>query len=283
MREAAASLVAVVVAAAAAAWLVDPLTRLASTKSLASTNYSGRSSPRSLGLVVFASYLAGAAVRALAGGGQAQLPYLAVVGGMGLLGLADDVLGEGEHGGLRAHARALVRGRTLTSGGLKAVGGAMVALTLTSADRGWAAVFDVGLVALGANAVNLFDVRPGRALKFFWFTVALSALVGMNGPEMWTFAPLLVVSVMVARWDLRAEAMLGDTGANALGAAAGLFAARSLDLVGRAAMLGLLVLVHGLAEFTSLSRLGDRAWRAVRGLWKAGSVGVERNSSPPDE
>jgi Glycosyl transferase family 2 len=113
------------------------------------------------------------------------------------IGLADDLF-SGPERGVAGHLRA---GRT--TGVLKLVGIPLVGLLATRRLSG------ALLVGLAANAVNQLDTKPGRALKAY----ALAALP--------LRAPLLP-AVMLAPYDLREMAMLGDSGSNALGALLGL-------------------------------------------------------------
>ena len=71
------------------------------------------------------------------------------------------------------------------------------------------------LVGLSANALNLFDTKPGRALKAF--------LIAAPGSG---FAP---VAILLLPYDLRERVMLGDSGSNALGAVVGLKSVGDLD------------------------------------------------------
>ena len=68
------------------------------------------------------------------------------------------------------------------------------------------------LVGLSANALNQLDTKPGRALKAFFLA---SALLGFRPRK------AVAAAVLLAPYDLREMAMLGDSGANALGALLG--------------------------------------------------------------
>jgi hypothetical protein len=113
-----------------------------------------------------------------------------------VLGVADD-LWSGEERGFRAHLRA---GRT--TGMLKLAGIPLYALVRTRSLSG------ALLVGLAANAVNQLDTRPGRALK----AVALGSLLLRGAPR-----GAAAAAVLLAPYDLREMAMLGDSGSNALG------------------------------------------------------------------
>jgi len=177
--------------------------------------------------------------------------------GFGLLGLGDDLWGSRAHGGFKGHLGALRQGR-VTTGLVKLVGGAALALA-----AGWAlsesllpALVDGTLIALAANFVNLLDLRPGRALKT-WLLLAIGpALAGS------TVRPLLaavgVWALLYAPLDLGAKAMLGDTGANALGALAGLGLVLVLPFWGKVVLIAVLLGLHLLSEKHSFSAAIER-------------------------
>ena len=110
------------------------------------------------------------------------------------------------------------------------------------------------LVAGSANLANLFDLRPGRALK-----VALVSGIPLLATGRPAAAAVTGAGLAVLPGDLRGVSMLGDTGANPLGAAVGLAAAQSLGPRGR---LLALTAVAGLvlaSEKVSFSRVIDQA------------------------
>ena len=117
------------------------------------------------------------------------------------IGAADD-LWSGTERGFHEHLRA---GRT--TGVLKLVGIPVFGLWRTRSLSG------ALLVALSANVVNQLDTRPGRALKGF----ALGSLMLRGTPRR-----ALAAAVLLAPYDLREMAMLGDSGSNTLGAVLGL-------------------------------------------------------------
>jgi hypothetical protein len=134
------------------------------------------------------------------GGSRAPARVRLGVAAAALLGLADD-LWSGPERGFRAHL-----GKGSTTGVAKAVGIPAVALATTRSLRG------ATIVALAANGLNQLDTRPGRALKAF---LAGAALV--RGPAK-AYVP---IAVLLTPYDLREMTMLGDAGANALGAVVG--------------------------------------------------------------
>ncbi len=111
------------------------------------------------------------------------------------------------------------------------------------------------LIAAATNLWNGLDVRPGRALKFGY--LALPALLTCAWPVV-PFAPgVALASVLVLPWDAGERAMLGDAGANLLGATIGIamFDAMPDHQVVVAAAIG--VALNVLAETVTLSRTID--------------------------
>lgn len=139
----------------------------------------------------------------------------ALAGGLGLL---DDLAGTTARKGLRGHLVALRHGE-VTTGAIKVFGLGLVGLlTAATLDRrvGPSAVVGGGVVAGAANLVNLFDLRPGRAVK----VTALMAVPMLRGGDL-AEGVLLGTCLGALPEDLAARHMMGDTGANALGALAG--------------------------------------------------------------
>ena len=88
-------------------------------------------------------------------------------------------------------------------------------------------------IALTANLVNLMDLRPGRALKFYSALVVV-ALVVLGFSWAWSIVPffaLIALGPVLAVWsfDLKERAMLGDAGANVFGVVAGWIMAIALS------------------------------------------------------
>ena len=79
------------------------------------------------------------------------------------------------------------------------------------------------VIAAWANLLNLLDLRPGRALKTACIvSTPLLATPGRDGePTRLLAAGTLGVSLVALPEDLLENTMLGDTGANAVGALLG--------------------------------------------------------------
>jgi UDP-GlcNAc:undecaprenyl-phosphate GlcNAc-1-phosphate transferase len=209
------------------------------------------------------------------------------------LGLIDDLWGRRDVGGLRGHLRRLTRNRQVTTGLLKALGGAAAGIALAlfiltgdgrpaTSEPGALGVVGRGSlvlltglwIALAANAVNLLDLRPLRAAKGALLLGALvTAATLFFGGRAAELAPLLLVAGAMAPylpWEARRRVMLGDAGANFLGAAVAVVAALALasSPVTLALLTALLLLLHAWTERHSLSAaIAARPWLARLDAW----------------
>jgi hypothetical protein len=203
-----------------------------------------------------------------------------------VFGMIDDVWGSAADKGFRGHIQAAASGR-LSTGALKLVGivaASFVAGIQVSTARwlaqGWskgeavlALLGATVLIAGSANLLNLLDLRPGRALKGYlllcvvpfaaWLTSASSAGTLRSGTVMFALAAAAVTLAgpvfAVWRLDLSERGMLGDAGANAAGALAGLALAHSLPLVGVLVAAAVVVLLNLLSEVVSFSALIEKS------------------------
>lgn len=167
--------------------------------------------------------------------------------GAGAFGLVDDITEDSSQRakGLRGHFGALAHGE-LTTGALKVLGigasAAVAAALLRRQSHGAARVVDLGidaaLIAGSANLINLFDLRPGRALKVSTVAAVLLAPSRSGGA-----GAVVGAALAAAPGDLAGNDMLGDCGANALGAVLG---AEVVRVAPRTVRCGVLAAVVGL-------------------------------------
>jgi UDP-N-acetylmuramyl pentapeptide phosphotransferase/UDP-N-acetylglucosamine-1-phosphate transferase len=187
--------------------------------------------------------------------------------GLGALafGVLDDLRGSAARRGLRGHLGALAHGE-VTTGTVKLAGLAASGLGAALLEGGGPAdvAINAGLIAGGANLLNLFDLRPGRAIKVAALSACLIAAGASGGSErggsggatdrstgrttgLSAVAAPAGAALALLPADLAEQAMLGDAGANALGALLGAAAARSLPRRAR------LCLLAGIAALTVAS------------------------------
>jgi UDP-GlcNAc:undecaprenyl-phosphate GlcNAc-1-phosphate transferase len=231
-------------------------------------NFRNEAIPQSYGMVIllWAGLMFGLAAALFPPAWPTLRPWLLTVLGFGLLGLIDDLRGDRRIKGLRGHFRAAFRDRVITTGLLKAVGGALLALwigLLVAPNSLPEALLDAALIALCANAINLLDLRPGRAGAVFLVCAAWRLLLGLRAGEWEAGVPPLLFVVLptlpVYERDARARVMLGDAGSNLLGACLGLSLATSpLPVSWKVVALLFLIGLHSVAERVSLTRLIER-------------------------
>ncbi len=231
------------------------------------TNFRGRSLPTAGGLVIVLAVLVVEAARtALAEFGVGEELSDSLLRSMvlfacfafALLGLIDDLLG-GEDRGFRGHLRALADGR-LTTGAMKLFGGGVVAIVLTAAPgevSGRRLLADAALVALAANLGNLLDRAPGRTIKVGLLVYVPLALAAGTSPVGLAVASVVGAAAGLLHADLRERLMLGDTGANLLGAVLGLAVVLETSRPVRTAVLMLLVLLNLASERVSFTKVID--------------------------
>ncbi len=180
--------------------------------------------------------------------------------GFGLLGLVDDLLGDSSAQGFLGHLGSLARGR-LTTGALKVIGGAAIALVLAASPgfiTGKRLVSDALLIALSANLANLLDRAPGRTIKCALVAYVPFAFVAGTGEVAMAVAPVIGAALGILGDDLRERIMLGDTGANVLGAVLGLGVVLDVGRGARNGILVVMVVLNVAAELVSFSSVIDR-------------------------
>ncbi|MDQ1380315.1 MAG: hypothetical protein QOJ71_1034 [Actinomycetota bacterium] len=248
---------------------------LLSAPALLRPNHRGQGIPTAMGvLAVFAVVVVegGRSLFASLGVGDAgtdlaRVLVVTAVVGYGLLGLFDDLVGTQADHGFRGHLGALLQGR-VTTGLVKIIGGVAIALVLVSASRGVVSgvraesgarvIADALLVALAANLANLFDRAPGRAIKISLVAWIPIALIARNDVVGVAIAPVIGAFTGLLGDDLREHLMLGDTGANAMGAVLGLAVVLECGTATRTAVLVVLALLTFASELTSFSGVIDR-------------------------
>ncbi|MFF0659206.1 MULTISPECIES: hypothetical protein [Micromonospora] len=235
------------------------------------TNYRGRT----VTLAAGPALAVGAATGAALGAGSAPAGAAALVAGLGAgaVGLYDDVVGarpeQKAAKGFAGHLAALREGQ-VTAGMVKVAGVGVAGLgaaALLAADRRVAAhprrqragafgrgvdvLLGAGVVAGTANLVNLLDLRPGRALKSGMLLGApLTA-----GPYGGVAAGALGASAALVGDDLGERVMVGDSGANALGALLGVSLAARTGPLGRAGVLAVLAALTAASEKVSFTQV----------------------------
>ena len=230
------------------------------------TNFHGRTVTLAGGPALAAGATVGAAFAA-----RSPRTALAVVTAgavSGAVGMYDDIVGNRPEQktakGFAGHLGALRSGR-VTSGLVKIAGvgaaglaaSALVGGSSSGARRTVDVLLGAGVIAGMANFVNLLDLRPGRAIK-------AAAVIGAPlavGPGGGVAAGTLGAAAALLPSDLNEEIMLGDAGANALGALLGVALIARSGTAGRVLALTVLAGLTAASEKVSYTKvIQDTPW-----------------------
>ena len=170
-------------------------------------------------------------------------------------GILDDIIGNRDVSGLKGHFKSLLNGK-LTTGGFKALFGGFIGLVISIAisKNIYDIVINTLIIALSTNLMNLLDLRPGRAIKgYLLISIVLLFTLG----EYTRNLLLLIFPNVIAYFnqDLKAKAMMGDTGSNVLGISIGILFVRGYSLKVRLIWLAFLIFIHILTEKYSLTKI----------------------------
>ena len=173
-------------------------------------------------------------------------------------GILDDIIGNRDVSGLKGHFKSLLNGK-LTTGGFKALFGGFVGLVVSVCIS--SSIVDIIvntlIIALSTNLMNLFDLRPGRAIKAY-LVIMIPIYITLTGYT--KVFPLLILPNVLAYFntDLKARGMMGDTGSNVLGISIGVLMALGYGIKVRLAWLVFLILMHLITEKFSLTKIIEK-------------------------
>lgn len=224
-----------------------------------SVNYRGRSIP-AIGGIVFIPILMVAILLILLTGPEnnfSYVSYLTLVLSMGFAGVIDDLIGDKRTKGLINHIKSAFKG-TMTTGFVKALTGLLVSciVSLGTTSSFEELILNVLIISLYANTINLFDLRPGRAVKVF-LSMSIMLLIAAIGrlAEAVPFIILNMSALFYISYDLKEICMLGDTGANILGATLGYYSSLFMNFNGKLILLVFLVFLNIISERLSITAL----------------------------
>ena len=184
--------------------------------------------------------------------------YIFSIMAMFFAGALDDLIGNRNVSGLKGHFKSLFKGE-LTTGGFKALFGGFVGLVVSVCIS--SSIVDIIvntlIIALSTNLMNLFDLRPGRAIKAY-LVIMIPIYITLTGYT--KVFPLLILPNVLAYFntDLKARGMMGDTGSNVLGISIGVLMALGYGIKVRLAWLVFLVLMHLITEKFSLTKIIEK-------------------------
>ena len=184
--------------------------------------------------------------------------YIFSMMAMFFAGALDDLIGNRNVSGLKGHFKSLFKGE-LTTGGFKALFGGFVGLVVSVCIS--SSIVDIIvntiIIALSTNLMNLFDLRPGRAIKAY-LVIMIPIYITLTGYT--KVFPLLILPNVLAYFntDLKARGMMGDTGSNVLGISIGVLMALGYGIKVRLAWLVFLILMHLITEKFSLTKIIEK-------------------------
>lgn len=184
--------------------------------------------------------------------------YIFSMMAMFFAGALDDLIGNRNVSGLKGHFKSLFKGE-LTTGGFKALFGGFVGLVVSVCIS--SSIVDIIvntlIIALSTNLMNLFDLRPGRAIKAY-SVIMIPIYITLTGYT--KVFPLLILPNVLAYFntDLKARGMMGDTGSNVLGISIGVLMALGYGIKVRLAWLVFLILMHLITEKFSLTKIIEK-------------------------
>lgn len=222
-------------------------------------NYKGDNIPVSMGIVFLPMIIINSTILSFATHEYQNLLYLFMyifgMISMFFAGILDDVLGNRDVSGLKGHFKSLLKG-SLTTGGFKALFGGFIGIVISIgiSKNITDIIINTLIIALSTNLMNLLDLRPGRAIKVY-ILIIVGIFITLTGYI--KLLPLLILPNVLAyfNYDLKAKAMMGDTGSNVLGISIGILFVMGYSLKVRIAWLVFLVFIHILTEKYSLTKI----------------------------
>lgn len=224
-------------------------------------NYMGKKIPVGMGIVFIPAVITGVIVLVYLEQIDKKLALLNLLGitVIGFAGIVDDLLGNRDTLGFKGHIKSLFKG-TLTTGGFKALMGGLVAsvisLFISDAVIQW--ILNALIISLFTNMLNLMDLRPGRAIKFFFLVWGISVIGGIKGNYSYLLFPLAGSLIAYMPVDFKGKGMMGDVGSNVLGISMGIYFSLSTGVTAKICIVGALVLMHLIGEKYSFTNIIDK-------------------------
>ncbi|MCR1898034.1 glycosyltransferase [Irregularibacter muris] len=179
--------------------------------------------------------------------------------GMSFIGIIDDLLGSRDTTGLKGHIGKLFH-MQLTTGGLKALMGGIISIYVTSSfsNNIFIILLNALILSLFTNLINLLDLRPGRAIKGYLFYSLILLGLFYNQETVYLLIISSIPVIIYFPKDLKAKAMMGDVGSNALGFILGFCTILYFTNILKLIILFLLICIHIYAEKSSITKLIER-------------------------
>ena len=230
-------------------------TMLSNTKFL-KKNYKGQNIPIGMGMLFsIATIFSLSALYLFFPFNNISFIFIFGLTAMSFLGIIDDLLGDRDTTGLKGHIGKLLH-LELTTGGLKAVMGGIISLLVSIPFHSniFFIIFNGLIIALFTNLINLLDLRPGRAIKVYLLCTII-LFIFSNQENVYLLMITTIIVLVYFPMDLRALAMMGDVGSNALGFVLGFFTTIYFTNPFKIFIFILLILTHIFSERSSITNL----------------------------
>ena len=145
----------------------------------------------------------------------------------------------------------------LTTGAMKAGTGFLISLfiSIIISENLIEIIVNTFLIALFTNSINLFDLRPGRAIKVFLLLSVIMLFSNESNEYNFILFSLYGILLIYLPMDLKGIAMMGDIGSNVLGMTLGVYCAFTHNIMIKSIYLFTLLLIHIIAEKISFSKI----------------------------
>ena len=216
-----------------------------------SINYKGNHIPNSMGITIVFTQLLIIPVIFFITKDMYIINIIFISTIIALIGMLDDFIGN-EVKGFKGHFNSFLKGE-LTTGFIKALIGVLASLfvVVIKFNNIYEILFNLIILTLSINTINLFDLRPGRGLKvYFLFTIILLLGFINNNMLVLTFS-VLGATLAYFPMDLKGYSMLGDVGSNLLGFYMGVFLISSS--INKYLLIIILLLINIISERISIS------------------------------
>ena len=195
-----------------------------------------------------------------------SIAYIFILGltSISFLGVLDDLLGNRETSGLKGHIGKLLK-LELTTGGLKAIMGMVIGIfvTMPFENNFIPLLLKASIIALFTNCINLLDLRPGRAIKGYLIYSFVVVLLFFRQQSIYLLVMITIIVICYFPLDIKAKAMMGDAGSNALGFTLGFFTVLYANFIMNLLVFLFLIIIHIIAEKSSITKIieGNRILR----------------------
>lgn len=229
-------------------------------------NYRGELIPLGTGIVFYFSLAIVIGIGKLAGLFNKEVYiFLFSAAVMAIFGLIDDIFGSRNATGLIGHFKTMFTKGQVTTGALKALAGGFTAVVVSMELMPVNGTLNIVpimvnilVISLSINAVNLLDLRPGRAGKGFLIISLFLVTAGVQNHGITCLAVILASVAAFMPFDLGSRVMMGDAGSNTLGFVLGYTAVFLSEWPYKVVYLTFLVFLHLLTEKYSLTRIIEK-------------------------